>query len=156
MEDVPHTLWDCPLARQFWVGLLPMNRRAGFFASSVTLWLQENLGSKEVGVGGVPWCIIFALGYWYLWIWRCNRIFRESAAISGNQGNICCREQVMTLRLDRSMRKGGAICVWRRTQGRSGSYLGPQCTSSGFPKPSHGLSIFDLRATRLHSSTCLL
>ena len=69
LEDILHSLRDCPHSRELWLRL-NMGRYNNFFSEfDVKVWLHKITKSTSA--------ILFITGVWYAWCWRNNTIFED-------------------------------------------------------------------------------
>ena len=77
VESAMHILRDCPTMEGIWLRIVPPRKRHEFFKKSLFEWVYGNLGDDAV-VDGVPWSVMFAMGVWWGWKWRCGNVFGEN------------------------------------------------------------------------------
>ncbi|WCJ23870.1 Polynucleotidyl transferase ribonuclease H-like superfamily protein [Euphorbia peplus] len=83
-ESSLHVIRDCHRAREVWDRLVPTDLQHGFYSLDLPHWIQINLKSKACRQG-FKWNIIFATVAWWLWKWRCCRVFHKEEDIPVNR-----------------------------------------------------------------------
>ncbi|KAH9779123.1 putative ribonuclease H protein [Citrus sinensis] len=58
-EDALHALRDCPLVKQFWLNIIPISERQGFFNARFHHWLHSNLVDDSRMGDVLSWAFLF-------------------------------------------------------------------------------------------------
>ncbi|CAA7033157.1 unnamed protein product [Microthlaspi erraticum] len=107
-ETLIHILRDCPAMLGIWERIVPTRKRHQFFSQTLLEWVFDNL-QLETNVEEPPWSIMFAMGVWWGWKWRCGNVFGEKRL---------CRDRVQFV-------KELAAEVWRANKA-SGQHVAPR------------------------------
>ncbi|KAH9796396.1 putative ribonuclease H protein [Citrus sinensis] len=76
-EDDIHALRDCSLVKQFWINIITISKRQGFFNSRLNGWLRSNLVDDSM-VGDVSsWAVFFGVALWRIWFCRNQFLFNQ-------------------------------------------------------------------------------
>lgn len=81
VENLTHSLRDCPKARKIWEVFIKVEERELFFSQNWYTWLVSNLSSRDRSGSHGDWNMVFGIAMWYIWKERCSR------TLGGNQGN---------------------------------------------------------------------
>ncbi|KAK8476546.1 hypothetical protein V6N11_066594 [Hibiscus sabdariffa] len=77
-ESIAHILRDCPSTRALWCSILPPDRHALFFSSSLEHWVVSNIRSKlRFSDSSTPWACFFPTLLWQLWKRRNDFVFTD-------------------------------------------------------------------------------
>lgn len=79
-----HAVRDCPEAKRVWLHLCPTPIQSEFFSETgLQNWIIHSLSSPKIDDND-DWLYFFPLTAWWLWKWRCQRVFRSSYNIPTN------------------------------------------------------------------------
>jgi ribonuclease HI len=73
-----HVLRDCAIARELWMLVVPLNKRAEFFGGELSHWFQLNLQGDLAWIADISWPEFWANVCYYLWIWRNKELHEEN------------------------------------------------------------------------------
>ena len=77
-EDAMHALRDCPLVKQFWLNIIPISQRQGFFNARFYHWLCSNLADNSRMRDVSSWAVFFGFALWRIWYWRNQFLFNQT------------------------------------------------------------------------------
>ncbi|KAL8141078.1 hypothetical protein V2J09_007099 [Rumex salicifolius] len=84
-ETLIHLFRDCSTAKEVWALFLVNadEQFESFFAAEPLNWLDHGLHGRVDLDLGTPNEILFGVILWWLWKWRCNRVFDRSTPTAG-------------------------------------------------------------------------
>ena len=72
-------------------------------------WIGYNLRCNKLVMGKVPNCLIFAVSLWYIWKWRCERIFNPTAKATYSPSRVIWNYVEEWLTANNKMDEGGGM-----------------------------------------------
>ncbi|KAK3221242.1 hypothetical protein Dsin_008267 [Dipteronia sinensis] len=80
IEDVNHLLRSCRVSIAVWENISRGVTTSTGFNDELDSWLASNLCNGKV-VNSAPNYLQFALSLWFLWKWRCNKVFDATFSV---------------------------------------------------------------------------
>ncbi|XP_031103194.1 uncharacterized protein LOC116006838 [Ipomoea triloba] len=82
MESADHILRNCKNANDIWVAFVPRRERTRWRQMSFKDWIGANITGNGIGYGDQEWPRLFMVIIWWLWRWRCDRVFTGREVMS--------------------------------------------------------------------------
>ncbi|KAL5733002.1 hypothetical protein ACOSQ2_032694 [Xanthoceras sorbifolium] len=84
LESIDHLLRGCRSSVDIWNQVCAGFSSSTTFSDSFISWIYANLKNTAIIVGDAPWYMVFALTVWYIWKWRCCKVFDINFVIPVN------------------------------------------------------------------------
>ncbi|KAL5858823.1 hypothetical protein ACOSQ4_000119 [Xanthoceras sorbifolium] len=84
LESIDHLLRGCKSSVGIWNQVCTGFSSSTTFSDSFISWIYANLKNTTIIVGDAPWYMVFALTVWYIWKWRCCKVFDTNFVIPVN------------------------------------------------------------------------
>ncbi|KAL5785608.1 hypothetical protein ACOSQ2_008000 [Xanthoceras sorbifolium] len=84
LESIDHLLRGCKSSVGIWNQVCTGFSSSTTFSDSFISWIYANLKNTTIIVGDAPWYMVFALTVWYIWKWRCCKVFDINFVIHVN------------------------------------------------------------------------
>ncbi|KAK0578627.1 hypothetical protein LWI29_013416 [Acer saccharum] len=81
IESIDHLLWGCRDAKFIWENVSAGSTSSSAYRGDLVSWLEGNLQCGVLSVDKIPNYLYFACVLWYLWKWRCNKVFDVNFSI---------------------------------------------------------------------------
>ncbi|KAH1063484.1 hypothetical protein J1N35_028471 [Gossypium stocksii] len=79
LEELLHVLRVCPMAKDIWNKLIPIEKQVRFYFRSFHEWMTENLQTMlSFGSNGIDWSCLFGMISWCIWKNHNSFVFRIS------------------------------------------------------------------------------
>ncbi|XP_031116600.1 uncharacterized protein LOC116020256 [Ipomoea triloba] len=80
LESADHILRSCSRAKEIWLAYASREQRSKWRHLDFRRWIINNVTEHVAGEGTGEWSRRFAIIVWWLWRWRCDRVFNERDA----------------------------------------------------------------------------
>ncbi|KAH7568757.1 hypothetical protein JRO89_XS06G0045300 [Xanthoceras sorbifolium] len=84
LESIDHLLRGWRYSVGIWNQVSAGFSSATTFSDNFISWIYTNLKNTASLVGDAPWYVVFALTIWYIWKWRCCKVFDINFVIPVN------------------------------------------------------------------------
>lgn len=83
LEYLLHIIRDCFTIRKVWKNILPPPYKSTFISMNFSSWIKVHIiqGKSLTVDKELSWDMVFALGCWWLWQWRNERVLNEGHSI---------------------------------------------------------------------------
>ncbi|KAK0586448.1 hypothetical protein LWI29_007016 [Acer saccharum] len=74
-EDMDHVFRKCSVSCKIWEDICNDITKNSSYTMEWNSWLWDNLKSNTLLLGCIPGHLLFAVTLWFIWKWRCEKIF---------------------------------------------------------------------------------
>ncbi|KAK3230980.1 hypothetical protein Dsin_002861 [Dipteronia sinensis] len=87
-EDSEHVFRSCTESLGIWENMCRGITKNCLFTSDWQTWLRHNLKCSKLIMGKYPNYLFFVVALWFIWKWRCERIFNPNFKVPNCYGKI--------------------------------------------------------------------
>ncbi|KAK0605740.1 hypothetical protein LWI29_030217 [Acer saccharum] len=87
-EDLDHVFRGCRYSIAVWEDIGKGSTLSNSYKGEWSQWLEDNLKCSTLHLGRVPGYLIFAVTLWFIWKWRCDKVFNPSFQVPRGPGQI--------------------------------------------------------------------
>ncbi|KAK2642276.1 hypothetical protein Ddye_024039, partial [Dipteronia dyeriana] len=90
-EDNDHVFRNCSNSKCIWEDICKGSTASNSYNAEWNNWLFDNLKCYDLIGGHTPWNLLFAVTLWFIWKWRCEKIFYPNFVLPLCPGKIILR-----------------------------------------------------------------
>ncbi|KAK3205475.1 hypothetical protein Dsin_019521 [Dipteronia sinensis] len=94
IKDIDHLLRGCKYSIAIWESLFKGVSSSASFVGDLDVWFLNNLKNDSKVFGKISLCLLFASMVWFIWKWRCKKVFEPDFVTRQNLyqciSRFCC------------------------------------------------------------------